>query len=131
MVNQKIFDGAFIVALPDYKRFSEFNNFFQIGMIYAIKEQNIENDIEFIFQEEINSSKIKNNFLIGPVSKDLVKNIDGSIPKNRVLFLNEANMNFYIALNNNSQINTLNKYLESKELNRIGIISDSTSDKNS
>ena len=131
IVNQKIFDGAFIVALPDYKRFSEFNNFFQIGMIYAIKEQNIENDIEFMLQEEINSSRIKDNFLIGPVSKDLVKRIDGSIPKNRVLFLNESNMNFYIALNNNSQINTLNKYLDSKEINRIGIISDSTSDKNS
>ena len=131
IANQKIFDGAFIVALPDYKRFKEFNNFFQIGMIYAIKEQNIENDIEFILQEEINSSRIKDNFLIGPVSKDLVKRIDGSIPKNRVLFLNESNMNFYIALNNNSQINTLNKYLDSKEINRIGIISDSTSDKNS
>ena len=131
IVNQKIFDGAFIVALPDYKRFSEFNNFFQIGMIYAIKEQNIENDIEFMLQEEINSSRIKDNFLIGPVNKDLVKRIDGSIPKNRALFLNESNMNFYIALNNNSQINTLNKYLDSKEINRIGIISDSTSDKNS
>jgi len=131
IANQKIFGGAFIVALPDYKRFSEFNNFFQIGMIYAIKEQNIENDIEFILQEEINSRRIKDNFLIGPVSKDLVKRIDGSIPKNRALFLNESNMNFYIALNNNSQINTLNKYLDSKEINRIGIISDSTSDKNS
>jgi len=131
IVNQKIFDGAFIVALPDYKRFSEFNNFFQIGMIYAIKEQNIENDIEFMLQEEINSSRIKDNFLIGPVNKDLVKRIDGSIPKNRALFLNESNMNFYIALNNNSQINTLNKYLDSKEINRIGLISDSTSDKNS
>ncbi len=131
IANQKIFDGAFIVALPDYKRFSEFNNFFQIGMIYAIKEQNIENDIEFILQEEINSSRIKDNFLIGPVSKDLAKRIDGSIPKNRALFLNESNMNFYIALNNNSQINTLNKYLDSKEINRIGLISDSTSDKNS
>ena len=129
--SQKIYGGAFIVALPDYKRFSEFNNSFQIGIIHAIKEQNIENDIEFIFQEEIDSSKIKQNFLIGPVSRELVKKIDGTMPRDRVLFLNKANTNFYIALNNNSQINTLNKYLDLKEIDRVGIISDSLSDKKS
>ena len=34
--NEKIFFGTYIVALPDYKRFSEFNNYFQIGMLFAI-----------------------------------------------------------------------------------------------
>ena len=129
--SQKIYDGVFVVALPNYKKFSEFNNFFQIGMIHAIRDQNIENEIEFILQEEISSSKINGNFLIGPVSKDLVKQIDGSFQKDKVLFLNEANINFYVALNNNSQMNTLNKYLDSKKINRVGIISDSSSDKSS
>ncbi len=131
IVNQRYFDGAFIVALPDYKRFSEFNNFFQIGLIYALKEQGIENDIEFIMQDKINSIQIGDNFLIGPVSKESVRKIDGSINRNKALFLNQADSNLFIALSKYPQINTLNKYLDSKEITRIGIISDAEGDKDS
>ena len=128
VANQGNFDGSYIVALPDFKRFSEFNNFFQIGMIYAIKEQGIENDIEFILQEEIDASEIRENFLIGPVSRELARKIDGLIQKDRALFLNEANQNLYITLGSSPQLNTLNKYLNSNEISRVGIISDSTGD---
>ena len=128
VIKQNNYDGSYIVALPDYKRFSEFNNFFQIGMIYASKEQGIENNIEFILQEKVNTNRVRENFLIGPVSRELVKKIDGSLPKDRVLLLNEANMNFHISLGNKSQLNTLNKYLNSKEANRVGIISDNDGD---
>ena len=127
--NQKIYGGTFIVALPNYKEFSEFNNFFQIGVVHAIKEHGIENNIEFIIQEELVPSEIKDNFLIGPVSKDLVKKLDGSISKDKVLFLNETKINFNITLDSNSQIKTLAKYLESKQINRVGIISDELNDK--
>ena len=127
--NQKIYGGTFIVALPNYKEFSEFNNFFQIGVVQAIKEHGIENNIEFIIQEELVPSEIKDNFLIGPVSKDLVKKLDGSISKDKALFLNETKINFNITLDSNSQIKTLAKYLESKQINRVGIISDELSDK--
>ena len=44
-------------------------------MIYAIKEQGIENDIEFILQEEIDANKIRENFLIGPLSRELARKI--------------------------------------------------------
>jgi len=131
IINQDNYNGSYVVALPDYKRFSEFNNFFQLGMIQAIKDQGIENNIEFILQGEVNTSKIRENFLIGPVSKESVKKIDGLIPKDRALFLNEANKNFYISLGRGSQLNTLNKYLDSNEVSRVGIISDSTGDKDS
>ena len=67
-------------------------------MIYAIKEQGIENDIEFILQEEIDASEIRENFLIGPVSRELARKIDGLIQKYIALFLNEANQNLYITL---------------------------------
>ena len=128
IANQGNFDGSYIVALPDFKRFSEFNNFFQIGMIYAIKEQGIENDIEFILQEEIDANKIRENFLIGPLSRELARKIDGLIQKDRALFLNEANQNLYITLGRSPQLNALNKYLDSNEVSRVGIISDSTGD---
>tara|TARA_Y100000746_G_scaffold83645_1_gene70809 strand:+ start:3795 stop:4868 length:1074 start_codon:yes stop_codon:yes gene_type:complete len=131
IINQDNYNGSYVVALPDYKRFSEFNNFFQLGMIQAIKDQGIENNIEFILQGEVNTSKIRENFLIGPVSKESVKKIDGLIPKDRALFLNEANKNFYISLGRGSQLNTLNKYLDSNEVSRVGIISDSTGDQES
>ena len=131
LISQDNYNGTYIVALPDYKKFSEFNNFFQIGMIYAIKEQGIGNDIEFILQEEIDTNKIRGNFLIGPVSRESVNKLNGIVPKNGALFLNEADLNLYISLGSSSQLNILNKYLDSKEVSRIGIISDSTGDKNS
>ena len=131
VTSQDNFNGSYIVALPDFKRFSEFNNFFQIGMIHAIKDQGIENDIEFILQEEIDANKIRGSFLIGPVSRELVKKMDGLIQKDRALFLNEANQNLYISLGRSSQLNTLNKYLDSNEISRVGIISDINGDINS
>ena len=91
-------------------------------MIHAIKDQGIENDIEFILQEEIDANKIRGSFLIGPVSRELVKKMDGLIQKDRALFLNEANQNLYISLGRSSQLNTLNKYLDSNEISRVGII---------
>ena len=44
------------------------------------------------------------------------------------MFLNEANQNLYITLGSSPQLNTLNKYLNSNEISRVGIISDSTGD---
>ena len=130
-INDEIFNGSFVIALPDYREYQEFNNFFQLGVIHAINEHNITNDVEFILQDEINLNGIKDSFLIGPLSKEGVRKIDGAVPKNSALFLNEAKSNLYISLGNKSQINVLNKYLDSKEILRIGIISDPQGDENS
>tara|TARA_B100000073_G_scaffold162002_1_gene133931 strand:+ start:443 stop:1525 length:1083 start_codon:yes stop_codon:yes gene_type:complete len=130
-INDEIFNGLFVIALPDYRRYQEFNNFFQLGIIHAINEHNMENDVEFIFQDEINLNNTTNSFLIGPLSRENVRKIDGSVSKNSALFLNEAESNLYISLGNKSQINVLNKYLDSKKISRIGIISDPQGDKNS
>ena len=117
--------------MPDYRKYQEFNNFFQLGIVHAINQHNITNDIEFIFQDEINLHNAEDSFLIGPLSRENVRKIDGSVPKNSALFLNEARSNLYISLGNKSQINVLNKYLDSKEILRIGIISDPQGDENS
>ena len=130
-INGELFNGSFVIALPDYKKYQEFNNFFQLGVVHAINEQNIINDVEFILQDEIDLNNTKNSFLIGPLSKEIVRKIDGSVPKNLALFLNEARSNLYISLGNKSQINVLNKYLDSKKISRIGIISDPQGDENS
>lgn len=130
-INDEIFNGSFVIALPDYRKYQEFNNFFQLGVVHAINEQNIINDVEFILQDEINLNNTKDSFLIGPISRENVRKIDGSVPKKSALFLNEAKLNLYISLGNKSQINVLNKYLNSKEISRIGIISDPQGDENS
>ena len=98
---------------------------------YKLPDHGIENDVEFIFQDEINLNNTTNSFLIGPLSRENVRKIDGSVSKNSALFLNEAESNLYISLGNKSQINVLNKYLDSKKISRIGIISDPQGDKNS
>ena len=130
-INDEIFNGSFVIAVPDYRKYQEFNNFFQLGVVHAINEHNMMNDVEFIFQDEINLNNTKNSFLVGPLGRENVRKIDGSIPKNSALFLNEAESNLYISLGNKSQINVLNKYLDSKKILRIGIISDPQGDKNS
>ena len=63
IINQDNYNGSYVVALPDYKRFSEFNNFFQLGMIQAIKDKGIENNIEFILEGEVNTSKIRESLV--------------------------------------------------------------------
>ncbi len=127
--NEKIFFGTYIVALPDYKRFSEFNNYFQIGMLFAINDNGINNEVEFILQENVIPKNVKDNFLIGPVNKELSKRLDGLISRGDALFLNEVNTNYYIALNSSSQLNALHEHLDLNEVTRVGIISDFSSDK--
>ena len=73
------------MALPDYKRFSEFNNYFQIGMLFAINDNGINNEVEFILQENVIPKNVKDNFLIGPVNKELSKRLDGLISKEEML----------------------------------------------
>ena len=42
-INGEIFNRSFVIALPDYRKYQEFNNFFQLGVVHAINEQNIIN----------------------------------------------------------------------------------------
>ena len=43
--------GEFIVATPDHKRFSEFNTFFQLGVLAAMSQLNIKNEVKFINED--------------------------------------------------------------------------------
>ena len=119
----QLFSNSYIFALPDYKDYQEFNNYFQIGVFSAIKHFGIENKIEFTDQNEINMRKANKNFLIGPINKKIVSETDGLLVKDRALMLNEAQENYYLSLNNEPQISALTNYLEETEINRVGVIS--------
>ena len=121
------FSNSYIFALPDYKDYQEFNNYFQIGVFSAIKHFGIGNKIEFTNQNEINMRKANKNFLIGPINKKIVSKTDGLLVKDRALMLNEAQENYYLSLNNEPQISALTNYLEETEINRVGIISGKSS----
>ena len=118
------YKNKFIVAAPDHKRFSEFNKYFQLGILTAKKQLNFLNEVEFINQENLNLSEANENFLIGPLSNEIISNIDGLISKNNALFLNDAKDNYSISLNQKSQIFSLENYLSKNSVNRIGIIED-------
>ena len=126
---EKIYFGKFIVAAPNYKEFSNFNTYFQLGVLTAAKEFGISNIIEFENQENFDRSIASDNFLIGPLSNDLVKQIDGLFSKNKALLLNDANENFYVSLSEKTQIFSLVEHLEKKNSMRIGIISNSDNEK--
>ena len=121
------FSNSYIFALPDYKDYQEFNNYFQIGVFSAIKHFGIGNKIEFTNQNEINMRNANKNFLIGPINKKIVSKTDGLLVKDRALMLNEAQENYYLSLNNEPQISALTNYLEETEVNRVGIISGKSS----
>ena len=126
---EKIYFGKFIVAAPNYKEFSNFNTYFQLGVLTAAKKYGISNVIEFENQENFDRSYANNNFLIGPLSNDLVRKIDGLFLKDRALLLNDADENFFISLSEKPQIFALSEHLEKNNTKRIGIISDATNDK--
>ena len=117
------FSNSYIFALPDYRNYQDFNNYFQIGVFSAIKHFGINNKIEFINQNEINTKRANKNFLIGPINKKIVSQMDGLLALDRALMLNEAQENYYLALNTEPQINALINYLEEEKIERVGIIS--------
>lgn len=121
-----IFNKEYVYALPDYRDYQEFNNYFQIGVYSAIKHFEIENKIEFISQDDLNLKNLGENFLIGPISKKIVEQIDGQLNINQALFLNPAEDNHYISLTDKPQINTLLKYLDANDADRIGVVYSST-----
>ena len=110
-LEQNNYQNKFIVASPDHIKFSEFNNFFQLGILAAKNQLKITNEVEFINQENLNLSEANNNFLIGPLSSEVVSSIDGLLLKNETLLLNDAKDNFSISLSQKSQIYTLQNYL--------------------
>lgn len=118
------YENKFIVAAPDHKRFSEFNNFFQLGILTAKKQLELTNEVEFIHQENIDLTDVNENFLIGPLSGEIISKIDGLLLKNNALFLNDAVDNYSISLNQKSQIYALKKYLFDKGAFRLGIVED-------
>ena len=118
-----LFSNSYIFALPDYRNYQDFNNYFQIGVFSAIKHFGINNKIEFINQNEINTKRANKNFLIGPINKKIVSQMDGLLAVDRALMLNEAQENYYLALNTEPQINALINYLEEAKIERVGIIS--------
>ena len=118
-----LFSNSYIFALPDYRNYQDFNNYFQIGVFSAIKHFGINNKIEFINQNEINTKRANKNFLIGPINKKIVSQMDGLLAVDRALMLNEAQENYYLALNTEPQINALINYLEEEKIERVGIIS--------
>ena len=126
-LEQNNYQNKFIVASPDHIKFSEFNNFFQLGILAAKNQLKITNEVEFINQENLNLSEAKNNFLIGPLSSEVVSSIDGLLLKNRALFLNDAEDNYSISLSQKSQIYTLQNYLSNEKAERIGFIEDENS----
>ena len=117
------FRNSYIFALPDYKDYQEFNNYFQIGVFSAIKQFGISNKIEFINQNEIDIRYANKNFLIGPINKKIVLKTDGLLVKDKALILNEAQENYYLSLNNEPQISALVNYLGETGIDRVGIIS--------
>ena len=58
------FSNSYIFALPDYKDYQEFNNYFQIGVFSAIKHFGIGNKIEFTNQYELNMRRQIKIFLL-------------------------------------------------------------------
>ncbi|MAK16654.1 MAG: hypothetical protein CMQ70_01640 [Gammaproteobacteria bacterium] len=118
------YQNKFIVAAPDHKRFSEFNNFFQLGILTAKNQLKISNEVKFIDQENLNLLEANKNFLIGPLSNEIVINIDGLLLKDKALLLNDAVDNYSISLSQESQISTLETYLLNNSIERLGIIED-------
>ena len=116
--------NKFIVAAPDHKRFSEFNNFFQLGILTAKNQLKITNEIKFVNQNNLNLSEANKNFLIGPLSSEIVSKIDGLLLKNQALLLNDASENYSISLSQKSQISALENYLLHNEVGRLGFIED-------
>ena len=64
------------------------------------------------------------NFLIGPLSGEIVSKIDGLLLKNQALLLNDAVENYSISLSEKSQIFALESYLLQNEIERLGFIED-------
>ena len=126
-LEQNYYKNKFIVASPDHIRFSEFNNFFQLGILAAKNQLKITNEIEFINQESLNLSEANKNFLIGPLSNEIVSSIDGLLIKNRALLLNDAEDNYSISLSQKAQVYTLQNYLLNNKVERIGFIEDENS----
>ena len=116
--------NKFIVASPDHKRFAEFNNFFQLGILTAKNQLKIKNEIKFVNQDNLNLSEANKNFLIGPLSGEIVSKIDGLLLKNQALLLNDALENYSISLSQKSQIFALESYLLENEIERLGFIED-------
>ena len=126
-LEQNYYQNKFIVASPDHIKFSEFNNFFQLGILAAKNQLKITNEIEFINQESLDLSEANKNFLIGPLSNEVVSSIDGLLLKNRALLLNDAKDNYSISLSQKAQIYTLKNYLFNEKAERIGFIEDKNS----
>ena len=120
---------SFIVAAPDHKKFSEFSTYFQLGILAAKEKYRIENEVNFVSQESLDLKEANQNFLIGPISSELVNKIDGLLVNNRALLLNDSRENFSISLSEKSQNKALSDYLSNKAVNRIGFIEDASIEK--
>ena len=120
---QNTYQRKFIVAAPDHKKFAEFNRYFQLGIIAAKEKYEIKNEISFVKQDDLKLGEANKNFLIGPLSKEIVSNIDGLLLLNKALLLNDSEKNFSISLSQKSQNRALNNYLKGKKIKRIGSVS--------
>ena len=127
---QSSYQRKFIVAAPDHKKFAEFNNYFQLGILAAKEKYKIKNEISFVKQDDLNLSEANKNFLIGPLSKEIVQKIDGLLLSNKALLLNDSEENFSISLSQKSQNRALDNYLEDKDIKRIGFIKDTQTSTN-
>ena len=52
-LEQNNYQNKFIVASPDHIKFSEFNNFFQLGILAAKNQLKITNEVEFINKDRM------------------------------------------------------------------------------
>ena len=124
---QIYYQKKFIVAAPDHKKFAEFNSYFQLGILAAKEKYKIKNEVSFVKQDDLDLSEANKNFLIGPLSKEIVSRIDGLLLSEKALLLNDSEKNFSISLSQKSQNRALNKYLKDKDIKRIGFIKDTQS----
>ena len=85
--------------------------------------------MNFVSQESLDLKEANQNFLIGPISSELVNKIDGLLVNNRALLLNDSRENFSISLSEKSQNKALSDYLSNKAVNRIGFIEDASIEK--
>jgi hypothetical protein len=129
-LQESTYQKKFIVASPDNKKFAEFNTYFQLGILAAKEEYKIQNEISFIRQENLDLNTANKNFLIGPISNEIVSDIDGLLLTNKALFLNDSVKNLSISLSQKSQDVALDYYLRNKGVKRVGFIKDADDEKN-
>ena len=122
--------GEYIFLIPEIKDHQSFNMYYQLGILKAYSDLKIINNLRFVDENTFDEQNFENAYFIGPFKTSLVKKLERDSISENFLFMNLTSQGDFIAPSSRSQINFIEKFLETSYRNQINLIGNENQIKN-